>query len=240
MNLPILISTRLFQWSTLTLGKMTAQLKKMDTKLASQLAVWIAAAGTLAAVGGKFGSWTSFEVAQITCLSLLVISFMNLLHQMSFLKMMAGRIASSTAHSEFIFSCSGGNQVKQLMGIFDKISYIEYRLQFLTGEASDARRMISQAIQEGYMSAALEKSLEAQCKQWVGARLKFKDVDKMEFNAAWQQIWSKGLAYAEKLAEDWKANPTSVADCLEAEKMATKITMLKTSMPAKFNEILQY
>ena len=184
MNLPILISTRLFAWSTLTLGEMTAQLKKMDTKLASQLAVWIAVAGTLAAVGGKFSGWTSFEVAQITCLSLLVISSTNLLHQMSFLKIMAGQIASSTAHSEFIFSCSGGNQVKQLMGIFEKLGYIEYRLQHLTGEASDACRMVSQAIQENHMSAALEKSLEYQCKQWAGARLTFKDVKEMEFNAA--------------------------------------------------------
>ena len=219
---------------------MTAQLKKMDTKLASQLAVWIAAAGTLAAVGGKFGSWTSFEVAQITCLSLLVISFTNLLHQMGFLKIMAGQIASSTAHSEFIFSRSGGNQVKQLMGIFEKLGYIEYRLQFLTGEASDARRMISQAIQENYMSVALEKSLEYQCKQWVGARLKFKDVASSEFDARWTQIWNKGLAIAENMAEEWKANPTNFEDSLEAEKMANKITMLKTSMPAKFTAILQY
>ena len=90
------------------------------------------------------------------------------------------------------------------------------------------------------MSAALEKILEYQCQQWVGARMKFKDVDKMEFNAAWQKIWDKGLAYAEKMAADWKANPSSVADCQEAEKMATKITMLKESMPAKFADILQY
>ena len=42
------------------------------------------------------------------------------------------------------------------------------------------------------------------------------------------------------MAADWKANPSSVADCQEAEKMATKITMLKESMPAKFAAILQY
>ena len=224
----------------MTLGKMSAQLKKIETKLASQFAAWIAVAGFLAAVGGKFGSWTSFEVAQITCLSLLVMSFMYLLREMGIMKMMAGQIASSTAHSEFIFSSSGGNQVKQLMGIFEKLAYIEYRMQHLTGEASDACRMISQAIQESYMSAALEKSLEHQCKQWVGARMKFKDLDKMEFNASWEKIWDKGLSYAEKLAEEWKANPSSVADCQEAEKMATKITMLKESMPAKFVTILQY
>ena len=219
---------------------MSAQLKKIETKLASQFAAWIAVAGFIAAVGGKFGSWTSFEVAQITCLSLLVMSFMYMLREMGIMKMMAGQIASSTAHSEFIFSSSGGNQVKQLMGIFEKLAYIEYRMQHLTGEASDACRMISQAIQENYMSAALEKLLELQCQQWVGARMKFKDVDKMEFNAAWQKIWDKGLAYAEKMAADWKANPSSVADCQEAEKMATKITMLRESMPAKFAAISQY
>ena len=126
------------------------------------------------------------------------------------------------------------------MGIFEKLAYIEYRMQHLTGEASDACRMISQAIQESYMSAALEKMLEQQCKQWVGARMKFKDLRQMEFHASWEKIWDKGLSYAEKLAEEWKANPSSVSDCQEAEKMATKITMLKESMPAKFVTILQY
>ena len=54
--------------------------------------------------------------------------------------------------------------------------------------------MISQAIEENYSSVGCDKILEYQCQVWVGARMKFKDIAKEELNAAWEEIWSKGLA----------------------------------------------
>ena len=99
--------------------------------------------------------------------------------------------------------------------------------------------MVAQALQENYTYPAVEKMLEFQCKQWAGARLKFKDVKEMEFNAAWNKIWDKGVAAAEKMAAKWKEDAETVTDITEAEKMATKIAHLKVIMPAKFTQILQ-
>ncbi len=68
------------------------------------------------------------------------------------------------------------------MGLFDKVSYIEMRLQNLAGESYDMERMMCQIMEEIGDEHQIEDQLKRQCKIWQGARLKFKDQNKVRFS----------------------------------------------------------
>ncbi len=60
--------------------------------------------------------------------------------------------ASSSSRTEASVTVTGGNSVKILSSVFEKMSHIEHRTMALVGENVDTARMLCQRIEEGWLS----------------------------------------------------------------------------------------
>ena len=79
----------------------------------------------------------------------------QLLHEMMEIKLFLQNSATSLSHIEMSASLSSGNLVKILRSHFEKLSYIEMRLQSLVGDRHDTARMLCQIV-EDYWGAEAE------------------------------------------------------------------------------------
>jgi hypothetical protein len=76
----------------------------------------------------------------------------------------------------------------------------------MTGSGGDCVRQMRQIL-EGQMTTKLKvcQALESQCKSWLGARMRFKDVTDAELEAQFQKNFTKAVSFAEKYWKDREA-----------------------------------
>jgi hypothetical protein len=151
----------------------------------------------------KMADWSSFETVQIAVLLAILVKFWEIGDAMSFMKVLIAKIAGGTDHLRYCVSQAGGNQVKQLMGLHEKCSFIEIRLQNLVGDSGDTQRWLHQNLTEHEKLAEKIRGCLDVCRQWVASRLRFKDVAKIEFEAMFEKIWAAATKRALKEAEKW-------------------------------------
>ena len=203
--------------------KIGAQIHKMHIKLELQFAALLCISCIAAGAGGSYADWSSFEMTQIAVQIVMAAGVWKFVWEMQFFKVVAGSSLEILEHLRFIMSKAGGNQVTQLMNIFEKLSYIEARMMHMTSDASDSARQIAQEF-ESYDDAGLEGHLKMQCRIWLAARMKFKDVKVNEMAAAWSKVWKAGCAQALKYAA--------------SEEMKKVIELMQIKMPAVFDDII--
>ena len=87
--------------------------------------------------------------------SFISLQLFQLLHEMMEIKLFLQKAATSLSHIEMSASLSCGNLVKILRSHFEKLSYIEMRLQSLVGDRHDTARMLCQIV-EKYWGAQAE------------------------------------------------------------------------------------
>ena len=178
------------------LYQQTQQAKMQSLQLIGVLMV-------LVAFVAKMADWSSFETVLIAVLLAILVKLWEIGDAMSFMKVMIAKIANGTDHIRYCISSTGGNQVKQLMGLHEKCSFIELRLQNMVGDESDTQRWLHQNLTEPEKFQDKMHGCLDICRQWVGSRLRFKDAQKMEFEAMFDKIWVKANKRAVLEAEAW-------------------------------------
>ena len=93
-------------------------------------------------VAGQLGGWSSYEMVQLTVQLVMSYQLLMMSFQAAQMKVLLGKMIAAVDHLRFISSAAGGNQVKQLTAIFDKVAYIELRLMHMTGSVRDCCRQI--------------------------------------------------------------------------------------------------
>lgn len=80
--------------------------------------------------------------------SFISLLLVQLLQEMMEIKVFLQRAGTSLGHIEISASLSCGNLVKILRSHFEKLAYIEMRIQGLVGDRGDSARMLCQAVEE--------------------------------------------------------------------------------------------
>jgi len=100
--------------------KVDAEIKKLHHKLEMQFAVMLCICCMAAGAGGSLAGWSSFEMAQITLQIVMAVGVMKVIWEMQIFKVLAGSSYEIVEHLRYISCKAGGNQVSQLMNIFEK------------------------------------------------------------------------------------------------------------------------
>jgi hypothetical protein len=106
------------------------------------------------------------------------------------------------------------------MGLHEKCSFIEIRLQNLVGDGGDTQRWLYQSLAEGVGASQKIADCMHVCRQWTNSKLRFKDLQPSEFEPQFMKIWKLGSASALKQASDWASkslNGMSATDLAEAQ-----------------------
>jgi hypothetical protein len=98
-------------------NKMVEEINKMTTKFLQMIGVFVLVVG----VAGQLGGWSTYEMAQLIVQLLMSWQLLQMMLQGAEMKLLIGKMTSAVEHLRFISSAAGGNQVKQLMGVFDKV-----------------------------------------------------------------------------------------------------------------------
>ena len=123
---------------------------------------------------------------------------------------------------------TGSSEVKQLMSLHDKCSFIEIRMQNLVGDVGDTQRWLYQNLIESDGAEEKIKGCTYMCKLWVSSKLRFKDVSQMEFEPKFMKMWSSASSKALKCAEDWVlSRETHAADAKELIEAQAEVKIIK-------------
>lgn len=179
--------------------KMTEEVNKVSFKFLQMMGVFVLFVG----VAGQFGGWSSYEMAQLIVQLLVSWQLLQMTFQAAQMKMLLGKMTSAVEHLRFISSAAGGNQVKQLMGLFDKVSYIERRLMQMTGSGRDCVRQLKQILTDDFTTKPkVIQALEMQCKSWLAARMRFKDSNQLEWEPQFQKQFNTASMSADARWEE--------------------------------------
>ena len=81
----------------------------------------------LVAVLGQLGSWSSFEMFMAVGVALLSYQLWDSKGHSLKVQLLLGKVAAASCHTSFSSTASGGNLIKVLRGLFDKMSFVEFR-----------------------------------------------------------------------------------------------------------------
>ena len=81
----------------------------------------------LVAVLGQLGSWTSFEMVMAIGAAQLSYQLWEVKVQSFKIQLLLGKISFASCHTSFSSTASGGNIIKVLKSLFDKLSFVEFR-----------------------------------------------------------------------------------------------------------------
>ena len=81
----------------------------------------------LVAVLGQLGSWSSFEMFMAVGVALLSYQLWDSKGHRLKVQLLLGKVAAASCHTSFSSTASGGNLIKVLRGLFDKMSFVEFR-----------------------------------------------------------------------------------------------------------------
>ena len=168
-------------------GKMKEEIGTVNAKFWQTLPVFL----LIVAVAGQLGGWSSYEMVHLAVQLVMVQLAMQVVQQAAQIKVLVGKMTSAVEHLRFISSAAGGNQVKQLMSLFEKTSYIERRLMYMTGSGRDCKRQLYQILYDelGEKLGAV-KALKSQSTSWLAARMRFKDIDQSEWLLQIMKNWN--------------------------------------------------
>ena len=121
-----------------------------------------------------------------------------------------GSTAISKKHVEFLMSKAGGNQSKIFDSLFNKLRYIETRIEELTLDDNDICKRLRRALEEllwygpgqptvrHHGNGAAENAcypvkmhLLAELQSWLACRRKFRDVEESKFEDKWLELWGQ-------------------------------------------------
>ena len=89
---------------------------------------------------------------------------------------------------EFSTSSRSGNVVKLGLQIFDILSYVEQRLMWFVSGSEDTKRQISQILEQTEDFKICKTHIGKQFQLWAAARLRFRELSKVELSAAWARL----------------------------------------------------
>ncbi len=98
-------------------NKMAEEVNQMTMKFLQMFGVFVLIVG----VAGQLGGWSTYEMAQLIVQLLMSWQLLQMMFEGAKMKVLIGKMTSAVEHLRFISSAAGGNQVKQLMGVFDKV-----------------------------------------------------------------------------------------------------------------------
>ena len=104
---------------------------------------------------GKFGDACFVDIMKMVIGSFISLQLFQLLQEIMEIKLFLQKGATSLSHIEISASLSCGNLVKILRSHFEKLNYIQMRLQSLVGDRHDTARMLCQIV-EDYWGAEAE------------------------------------------------------------------------------------
>ena len=153
------------------------------------------------AIPGKILEWPAWQIflaAWLSFTSFQLMQFVELGLELKFWLQQSWKLHD---HLSFVHSCSGGNIVKLLMSLFDKLSYVELRLMFLVTSGREVGRQLRQVFEQFKTPAQLKQEVSSLADEFLEARRRFKDITYEEIGAAWGNIFKEALSQAVKLHE---------------------------------------
>ena len=128
------------------LGKLVNKVTEEENEISLKFFQMMGAFVLFVGVAGQLGGWSSYEMAQLIVQLLMSWQLLQMAFQGARMNMLLGNMTSAVEHLRFISSAAGGNQVAQLMGVFDKVSHIERRLIQMPGSGRDCVRQLMQIL----------------------------------------------------------------------------------------------
>jgi hypothetical protein len=113
------------------------------------------------------------------------------------------------------------------MGLHEKCSFIEIRLQNLVGDGGDTQRWLYQSLAEGVGASQKIADCMHVCRQWTNSKLRFKDLQPAEFEPQFMKIWAIGSANALKQASDWASSNLNGTSATELSQALAEVKIIK-------------
>jgi hypothetical protein len=195
------------------LGKLAGKTKEEIGMVRAKFWQMLAAFLLIVGVAGQLGGWSSYEMVQLTVQLVMSYQLLPMSFQVAQMEVLVGKMTSAVEHLRFVSSAAGGNRVKQMMCLFDKVSYIELRLMHMTGSGRGCRRQLSQILYDELSEKlTVIKALGSQSKSWLAARMRFKYISQFEWDRQFMQNW--GSAADGALAK-WQERAEKLFDSFE-------------------------
>ena len=175
------------------LAKQIGDAKKSTWSL--QLAV-LGAVAVGVAIPGKILEWPAWQIflaGWLSFTSFQLMQFVELGFEIKFWLQQSWKLQD---HLSFVHSCSGGNIVKILLSLFDKLSYVELRLMFLVSSGREVGRQLRQIFEQFKTPDQLKQEVMTLADEFLSARQRFKDMKFEEIGPAWEKIFKEAVAQA--------------------------------------------
>ena len=172
------------------LGKQLGNAKQSSKAWQLTVLSCMAAGVAIAAKLLELPAWQSFLLLWLSFTS---FQLMQLLEVGTELKVWLQLSWKLHDHMSFLHSCSGGNIVKLLMQLFDKLSYVELRLMYLVSSSRELARQLRQAFDEIQPLEGLEAAVLRVAQEFCEARRRFKDLAGDKVEKAWTKIFDETI-----------------------------------------------
>ncbi len=173
------------------LAKQLGDAKKNTWSL--QLAV-LGAVALGVAIPGKILEWPAWQIflaGWLSFTSFQLMQFVELGFELKFWLQQSWKLQD---HLSFVHSCSGGNIVKILLSLFDKLSCVELRLMFLVSR--EVGRQLRQICEQFKTTDQLKQEVSSLADEFLSARQRFKDMKFEEIGPAWEKIFKEAVSQA--------------------------------------------
>jgi hypothetical protein len=175
------------------LGKQVGTAKQSSWTWQLTVLSFMAAGVAIAAKVLELPAWQSFLLLWLIFTS---FQLMQLLEVGTELKVWLQLSWKLNDHMSFLHSCSGGNIVKLLMQLFDKLSYVELRLMYLVSSSREVARQLRQVFDDISPLDCMEGAVLRVAQEFFEARRRFKDMAGDKIEKVWVQIFDSTIVDA--------------------------------------------
>jgi len=180
------------------LGKQVGAAKQSSWTWQLTVLSFMAAGVAIVAKVLELPAWQSFLLLWLSFTS---FQFMQLLEVGTEIKVWLQLSWKLNDHMAFLHSCSGGNIVKLLMQLFDKLSYVELRLMYSVSSSREVARQLRQVFDDISPLDSLECAVLRVAQEFFEARRRFKDMAGEKIEKVWTQIFDSTIGDAVEFHE---------------------------------------
>jgi hypothetical protein len=141
----------------------------------------------------EWPAWQIFLAGWLSFTSFQLMQFVELGFEIKFWLQQSWKLQD---HLSLVHSCSGGNIVKILLSLFDKLSYVELRLMFLVSSGREVGRQVRQICEQFKTADQLKQEISSLADEFLSARQRFKDMKFEEIGPAWEKIFKEAVSQA--------------------------------------------
>ena len=113
-----------------------------------QMVLWATSCVAVVAVVGQMAAWSAAQMCQMVAVLMGLLLLCEIVKQLQMMTIFQDIMVDLQYRLKFNLSCRGGNIIKLMFEVWQKLVYMEMRIQQMVAQKEDVQRMISQIVSD--------------------------------------------------------------------------------------------